>query len=86
MIRQCIGSAAAMLMGAAVLNAQSSYQVRATNALAIGRVDETIAIPWADVVAKLPQASPTKVRVVDHRFRTGDRLADRRQRRQRHDG
>ncbi|HTE47011.1 MAG TPA: DUF4861 domain-containing protein [Gemmatimonadaceae bacterium] len=39
--------------------------IRAVNSLTIARTDETIALRWADVVAKLPQAVPGRVLVMD---------------------
>ena len=57
-------AAVAGLFLAAPLAAQS-VQIRAENTLTFSRVDETLSLKWSDVVAKLPAASPTKVRVVD---------------------
>ena len=48
-----------------VLGAQGSFVVRAENALAMTRTDETIGLAWTDVKAKLPNATPTQVRVRD---------------------
>ena len=47
-----------------VLAAQS-YNIRAENTLAITRTDETIALPWTDVKAKIASAAPGQVRVRD---------------------
>ena len=57
----------ALLVVASAAGAQSapSARIRAENTLTIARSDETLALKWSDVVAKLPQASPAKVRVVD---------------------
>jgi len=57
-------AAVAGLFLAASLAAQS-VQIRAENTLSFIRVDETLGLKWSDVVAKLPSASPTKVRVID---------------------
>ena len=61
------GPSMALLCWTGVVRAQTapSIRIRAENTLAVLRADETIAIKWSDVTAKLPQASPTKVRVVD---------------------
>lgn len=47
-----------------VLAAQS-YTIRAENTLSIGRTDETIALPWADVRARIASAAPGQIRVRD---------------------
>jgi pectinesterase len=59
-----------MLLTAALpasLFAQSapSYTIRAENGLNIARVDETIALPWADVRGRLASAAPGQIRVRD---------------------
>jgi pectinesterase len=55
-----------LLLAASTVSAQTpAVRVRAENTLSIARVDETLALKWSDVTAKLPQASATKVRVVD---------------------
>jgi pectinesterase len=43
--------------------AQQSFSVRAENTLSLARPDETIAIPWKDVVAHIASARPGEVRV-----------------------
>jgi pectinesterase len=48
-----------------VAGAQGSFVVRAENPLALTRTDETIGLAWTDVKAKLPNATPTQVRVRD---------------------
>jgi pectinesterase len=58
-------AAVAGLPRAGGAQAAASVLVRAENTLAIARPDETIAIRWADVIAKLPSATPTKVSVMD---------------------
>src|SRR5207253_484888 len=42
-----------------------AVRIRAENTLGITRADETIGLRWSDVAAKLPQAAPNKVRVLD---------------------
>jgi pectinesterase len=51
------------LSAATTIGAQQPFSVRAENALSIARPDETIAIPWKDVVARIPSAKPGEVRV-----------------------
>ena len=52
--------------GSLVLPAQEAkLRVKAENTLKIARTDETISIPWANVMRDLPAASPQKVRVRD---------------------
>jgi pectinesterase len=60
-----IRAAVAALATPVVLAAQGSFVVRAENALALTRTDETIGLAWSDVKAKLPNATPTLVRVRD---------------------
>ena len=60
-----IRAAVAALAIPVVLAAQGSFVVRAENALALTRTDETIGLAWSDVKAKLPNATPTLVRVRD---------------------
>jgi len=60
-----IRAAVAALAMPIVLGAQGSFVVRAENALALTRTDETIGLAWTDVKAKLPNATPTQVRVRD---------------------
>jgi len=60
-----IRAAVAALAMPIVLGAQGSFVVRAENALAMTRTDETIGLAWTDVKAKLPNATPTQVRVRD---------------------
>jgi len=60
-----IRAAVAALAMPIVLGAQGSFVVRAENALALTRTDETIGLAWNDVKAKLPNASATQVRVRD---------------------
>ena len=60
-----IHAAVAALAIPVVLCAQGSFVVRAENPLAIIRTDETISLAWNDVKAKLPNATPTQVRVRD---------------------
>jgi len=45
--------------------AQAPVLVRAENTLPIARADETIALPWAAVLARVPGAAPARVRVVE---------------------
>jgi pectinesterase len=53
------------LTAATVVAAQQSFGVRAENTLSIARGDETIAIPWKDVAARITTAKPGEVRVRD---------------------
>lgn len=62
----CAVVASLLALGRAVAQtAASGVLVRAVNSLPITRSDETIAIRWADVLAKLPQAAPGRVVVMD---------------------
>lgn len=59
---------AALLLAATVpcgALAQPRLAVRAENPLAMARADETIALPWAEVLRRVPGAAPQRVRVVD---------------------
>src|SRR5262249_28542426 len=58
-------AAITLLATTAVAQTTPSVRLRAENTLAIARPDETLALKWSDVIAKLPQASPTKIRVID---------------------
>ena len=60
-----IHAAVAALALPVALGAQGSFVVRAENALALTRTDETIGLAWNDVKSKLPNATPTQVRVRD---------------------
>ena len=60
-----IHAAVAALAVPITLSAQGSFVVRAENSLAFTRTDETIGLAWNDVKAKLPNATPTQVRVRD---------------------
>jgi pectinesterase len=62
---RAIRAAVAALATPVVLAAQGSFVVRAENALALTRTDETIGLAWSDVKAKLPNATPALVRVRD---------------------
>jgi len=59
----CRLATAIAFTGASSVAAQASFSVRAENALPIARTDETIAIPWKDVVAHIASAKPGEVRV-----------------------
>jgi pectinesterase len=54
-----------LVASTAVAQSVPFVRVRAENTLSVLRTDETIALKWSDVMSRLPQASPTKVRVVD---------------------
>jgi len=43
--------------------AQASFSVRAENTLSIARADETIALPWKDVIGHIASARPGEIRV-----------------------
>jgi pectinesterase len=58
-------AAALALTAATSVAAQQSFGVRAENTLSIARGDETIAIPWKDVAARITTAKPGEVRVRD---------------------
>jgi pectinesterase len=54
-----------LLVAPSLLAAQASFGVRVTNALSIARPDETIAVAWNVVTAKLAGSKPSMVRVRD---------------------
>jgi pectinesterase len=58
-------AAAAALLAAPALGAQSRYVVRAENTLSITRRDETVSLPWADVQRRLGGVDAAHVRVMD---------------------
>ena len=52
-------------LGTTSVRAQSSYTIRAENTLSLTRSDETIALPWSDVHARLNVSAANQVRVRD---------------------
>jgi pectinesterase len=58
-------AAALALTAATSVAAQQSFGVRAENTLSIARGDETIAIPWKDVAARITTAKPGEIRIRD---------------------
>ena len=63
MLTVCRLATALALAGSA--QAQGSFGVRAENTLSIARADETIAVPWKDVMSRIATAKPGEVRVRD---------------------
>jgi pectinesterase len=59
----CASVAALVVVTATSAGAQSAFSLRAENTLPISRGDETIAIPWKDVLAHIASATPGDVRV-----------------------
>lgn len=54
-----------VIAAAAQTSAPARMTVRAENAIAVGRRDETLSLSWTDVQRRLPSASSLKVRVLD---------------------
>lgn len=59
-----VGCAAAAFSPAAAQSAAHSFSVRVENPLGMVRSDETVSVPWSQVVAAVPGAKPEAVRVM----------------------
>jgi unsaturated rhamnogalacturonyl hydrolase len=71
----CAGLAVAVSLLAVPFGFADALVVRVANEDATPRLNETVSVPWADVVAALPHARPATLRVLD--LNTGRTLAAR---------